>query len=342
MSFIRLIRLTSASLGLALLLPVLAHAGFSVSGTLPQLAPGTQLQLLREDLDKRSQILEGEITVQADRSFDANFTGEPGVFSLELLNSQKIPLAIDWNQRISIATDLSTAIGYSVRGSKDTEVLHAYESFRKESLARLVYPPRAKLNQATAAGASAEQLARLAQGEVDGYSTHRRELNDFTIEKAGTSIALYATSLRWDSDYRGDELQQLVDAFAKIHPDLAITRSMQERMRIFALTAVGATASPLSGQNLEGETLSLEDLRGKVVLVDFWASWCVPCRVENRHYPDLLEKYSSHGFEVFGVNLDDSRSKNFESMGTGFQAGRCYLAADFGFTWFEIPARHCL
>ncbi len=285
-----------------------ARAEFSISGNLPDLEPGSSIQLFREDLDARSQSLEGKAVIQPNHSFKATFKGDPGLFSLVLPNARKIALAIDSNQRVSIEPSFASLSGYAVSGSSDTEMLLAYETVRKESLERLVYPPRAKLNQATAAGIPANQLASLAQAEVDGYAAHRRELNDFTIDQAGTSVALYATSLRWDGDYRRNELKQRVDAIAALHPKLDITRSMQERLRLFELIAIGAQGAPLVGPSLDGETLSLRDYRGKIVLVDFWASWCVPCRVENRHYRDLLDTYSSRGFEVFAVNLDDSYS----------------------------------
>ncbi len=127
------IRLLSTTMGLILFLSGIAQADFSIPGMLPNLEPGSLLQLLREDLDERSQSLEGEIFVQADRSFEANFNGEPGLFSLALPSSRKIALAINSNQQISIEADPASLGGYTVKGSPDTEILLAYESVRKES-----------------------------------------------------------------------------------------------------------------------------------------------------------------------------------------------------------------
>ena len=290
------------------LLSATALADFAISGSLDHLEPGSKLQLLREDLDQRNRTLEGEILVQANRSFDATFTGEPGLFSLVLPTGESIALAIDDGQKTSITATPGNPNSFKIAGSPDTDVLQAYETFRKDSLTRLVYPPRAELNKANDTGADAATMARLSAGEVEGYAAHKRELNDFSIDQAKTSIALYATSLRWDGDHRSEALEAEVNAFAKSHPNLAITRSMLERMRLFKLTSIGSIGSPISGKSIDGKQLSLEDFRGKTVLLDFWASWCVPCRVENRHYPSLLEKYASDGFAIFAVNLEESRT----------------------------------
>jgi thiol-disulfide isomerase/thioredoxin len=55
--------------------------------------------------------------------------------------------------------------------------------------------------------------------------------------------------------------------------------------------------------------LKFSDLKGKVVLIDFWASWCGPCRAENPNVVRLYEKYKNKGFTVFSVSLDDEKSK---------------------------------
>jgi len=289
-------------------MPPAVQADFSVSGRIQGLEEGAIAELKREDLDRKSSTSEGQLRVINGGQLEGDFSGEPGLFTLELPNGHKLGLAIADGQQVVLHGSASNPESIVVEGSPDTKILKAYESFRKESLARLVYPPRAALNQATDAGASAERLAELSKAEVEGYAAHRRELNDFTLDRVGISIALYATSLRWDPDYRLPELQTRVAAFARAHPDLDITQSMQSRLNRFALTAIGSVGSPLSGQSLDGKPYSLEDFRGQYVLVDFWASWCVPCRVENRHYNQLLKKYSDTDFAIFAVNLDDSRA----------------------------------
>jgi thiol-disulfide isomerase/thioredoxin len=59
--------------------------------------------------------------------------------------------------------------------------------------------------------------------------------------------------------------------------------------------------------DVEGNNIKLADYRGKYVLLDFWASWCVPCRKGNPHLKELYAQYKDKGFEVIGVSDDDSK-----------------------------------
>jgi peroxiredoxin len=71
---------------------------------------------------------------------------------------------------------------------------------------------------------------------------------------------------------------------------------------------VGFRAPGFSGSTLDGRSLSLADYRGKVVMINFWATWCIPCRVEMPSMENLYEKYGERGFEILAVSGGESRS----------------------------------
>jgi len=75
------------------------------------------------------------------------------------------------------------------------------------------------------------------------------------------------------------------------------------------LGSPGVSAYVFASKELRGEPLSLADYKGKYVLLDFWASWCVPCRRSNPHLKELYSKYRSKGFEIIGIS-DDDRDHN--------------------------------
>ena len=72
-------------------------------------------------------------------------------------------------------------------------------------------------------------------------------------------------------------------------------------------TTIGQVAPEIELPNPQGEVKKLSDLRGKVVMIDFWAAWCGPCRRENPNVVKLYNKYNDKGFEIYGVSLDRSK-----------------------------------
>ncbi len=283
---------------LTALVPV--RADFVLTGSLPaKLATGAVV-VLRESLETRNAT-ELARTAIADGAFTLRVASGPGLFTVEL-GELRAPFVVADGQSLTLSAG---ADGKSlvVSGSPDHAKFLAYEAIRARSFARLVIPEREAA--ARSRGDDAE-VARFTEREVAGFNTHRRELNDFTLDQLRDSAALYAASLRWDGDYRLDELAAAVAAYAKLHPSAEISRLLTERIARFRALAVGAVAPDLAGPTPAGAVLKLSDLRGRTVLVDFWASWCGPCRVENRHYTGLYRRYRDAGFEILAVSVDQN------------------------------------
>jgi thiol-disulfide isomerase/thioredoxin len=86
--------------------------------------------------------------------------------------------------------------------------------------------------------------------------------------------------------------------------ELAMKMQMEEEKRLANLLPIGGMAPEIRQQTPDGGTYALSEMRGKIVLIDFWASWCKPCRFENPAVKRVYEKYNKKGFDILGVSLD--------------------------------------
>jgi peroxiredoxin len=92
----------------------------------------------------------------------------------------------------------------------------------------------------------------------------------------------------------------------------------------FSQPKKGHPAPPISLPDMQGNMVQLTSLKGKVVLIDFWASWCGPCRYNNPKLVKIYQKYHEAGFEILGVSLD-----------TNPQAWRSAVATD-QLEWIQV------
>ena len=91
--------------------------------------------------------------------------------------------------------------------------------------------------------------------------------------------------------------------------DPAAAADLKKQINVVMAFMEGGQAPDFSQKTPEGEDLKLSDFRGKILLVDFWASWCGPCRRENPHVVKLYNKYKGKGFEILGVSLDNKKDR---------------------------------
>jgi peroxiredoxin len=111
-----------------------------------------------------------------------------------------------------------------------------------------------------------------------------------------------------------DELKTMLNGFSAAARNSAIAEKMYHSIEIATITAVGNMAPDFTQNDPNGKPVSLKDFRGKYVLVDFWASWCGPCRAENPNVVAAYKKFESKNFTVLGVSLDNNKAKWLEAI----------------------------
>ncbi|HEX8020144.1 TlpA disulfide reductase family protein [Mucilaginibacter sp.] len=86
-------------------------------------------------------------------------------------------------------------------------------------------------------------------------------------------------------------------------------KELEQRIQAAGITAIGKPAPVFTQNDVNGKPVSLSDLKGKYVLVEFWASWCAPCRAGNPNLRKQYELYKDKGFEIISVSLDNVKEK---------------------------------
>lgn len=116
-----------------------------------------------------------------------------------------------------------------------------------------------------------------------------------------------------DQNLGADNVVEYEGYFKSFPADLQSSdkgKSLAERIASLKTVAVGAIAPDFSLPDTAGNQLALSSLRGKYVLIDFWASWCGPCRQENPNLVAAFNKYKEKGFTILGVSLDNPGKKD--------------------------------
>lgn len=128
------------------------------------------------------------------------------------------------------------------------------------------------------------------------------------IPSMGTHlVALWATNFL-PADKEMALLEDIGERFRKARPNHPQVKPFLENLKRIKGVSIGSDAPEIALPTPAGPIMRLSDLRGKYVLIDFWASWCGPCRRENPNVIKTYATYKDKGFEIFGVSLDQEKA----------------------------------
>lgn len=246
------------------------------------------------------------LEVNADSTFSASYSLEPHLYELRINDSLDVPIVADSSQNIEI--NFSSDGEYEVAGSPDTELFEEYEAYRRGILEEIVYPIRGQLEDLRDQNNpdDAQRIEELGARVLKAEATYRDTLIH-AVRDMGTSIAIYPTMVRWNGDKHMDYYEELAADFSEEHEGLEVAEFVSEKVRILKQVSIGGQVSEITAPNPSGEEKSLYNNLGTYTLIDFFGSWCGPCRSESDHLNRMYSQYNDDGFEIFGFGVEFDR-----------------------------------
>lgn len=231
---------------------------------------------------------------------------EPTVFMINFGAEQQPGFVILENGTTNVKYEMGNLMSLDIKGGKEQEVYNNFIVACK--------PIFGKMDSVGKVAMANEENEELLNSLQQYFYSLDGELKLKQIEFIKGNKQYYATAfiavnyLNEKMDKTLTEVNDIYNLFEDRIKKSYYGNKLTEMAKQLQGTSVGQPAPDFTLNTPEDKPVSLSSYKGKVVLVDFWASWCGPCRAENPNVVAAYQKYHSKGFEILGVSLDEDKS----------------------------------
>lgn len=289
--------------------PKIEQNGYVINGTAPGIFNGVRAYLKTIDNQQREIIQDTAIIVDEKFVFKGEIT-TPQLWYLTINSvNGSLPVIIE-NKEFTISANSGNLANSTVSGSKSNDALSTFT----QDINQLTNKRKVLLseNRALANSEDQSEAARIAIAIKD----LNQELNDYPINFISKHPDNYFALVLLESLIAApnSDIEVVEQKYNALKSDLKSSEYGQhvanqlevKKLQIarFGALDIGKIAPDFSAPNPDGALVTLSEIRGKATIIDFWASWCGPCRKENPNVVKVYQKYHDKGLEIINVSLD--------------------------------------
>lgn len=233
---------------------------------------------------------------------------EPGYYKINFYNRQFVDLIV-YKSDLEVNVDGNNPSGFQeVKGSPEIDLIREVQEILQEAERS---PEIARLNQEFSVAVQSRDDVKMAALQ-EAYMKEIEKSHDKVAEllrnaPASLGVINLLQSNVIDRDKYMDTYQKVAEKLKREWPNVEHAKQFVSMVDKMKAIAIGQIAPEIALPDTTGQVVKLSSMKGKYVLVDFWAKWCGPCRKENPNVVRAYKQYKDKGFTVFGVSLDRSK-----------------------------------
>lgn len=283
--------------------------GYSISGEVQNLEEGKLVYVSELDANNQPKKIDSVQVKNGKFLLDLAEVENPKLSFLNLEGQPGNVIFIAENEPINFQINKDSLNTSKVTGGKENELFYAYLDHLK-GLNKSAMRIRTDMRQEFTTTQDSAKIVALQQEEEGLRDQDLKFKKDFVQENPDRFVSVLVLTDMLNMGASSNEVKEL---FASLSEDLkqgSLAKSLKENLDQRSAVDIGSKAPEFSAPNPQGEQIALKDALGKVTLIDFWAAWCKPCRVENPNVVKTYNKYHDQGFNIIGVSLDREGQKD--------------------------------
>jgi peroxiredoxin len=283
------------------------EGGFEIKGTIKN---GANTLVVLHEVTPAKLIFKDSI--RADENGKFTFKGDfpeatVGYLTFNSANPPGVPIVLDNKAKLKGDFSLGEFVDSEIKGEKHNDQMNKlYKLYMNHNKAMVEFnksiagldPNTVSDSLRTVVGGRYEALQKQMAADVRSF-----------INSNETTLATYFAATYLLQEPPVAMLEEASEKMTAALPQSKYTKELSDKVAMIKPLEVGSKAPDINLVGPDGKSVKLSSLRGKVVMIDFWASWCRPCRMENPAVVGIYNKYKAKGFEIYGVSLDTDKAK---------------------------------